>query len=434
MKQLTNSLEETQVWLKTHSCVLDTVVESCATGTMQGVWDFQVENAPLPHSFMVDGIVTHNSSDPIYMGAQIAAIGAVCGGPQMTASQVFGVRNKAGKWESTPIFRLYSEGIGDTMFNALASIARKLPDKVYEQGKWYYVFEEKPAKGTINTRLSSRGNYYVEADNGYPELLILADSYPMMYPDRLDDDESKGAGMAAVARMFSENVPKIMGRLKRKAITVLGVNQLRLKPGVSYGNPEYEPAGQTVRYASSVRLKSSARSVPHGKGAIEEEPSVLMDGNDQYKYVLMQCTKNKSTTSVGLESWQRIWAADPEGNAYGFDPVWNIYSYLVMTGQAERFGSGKKRPINLDLWSIDGTKSVFAMEMDFMDLKALILKPEKDRATYAKELGMARKDYLAFFTGSNLYAHLSEQMRTGTGSDFAYSILNGTDGDIEEED
>jgi len=371
------------------------------------------------------------SSSPLYLGNILEAIYKLRGGKQLTAAQIFGVKDKKGKWAKTPIFRLYTEGIGDTMFNALASVARQMPDKVYESGKWYYVFEDKPANAKIVQALSSRGSYYVEADNGYPELIIIADSYPMMFPDRLDEDD-KGAGMAAVARMFSENVPKIMGRLKRKAITVIGANQLRLRPGVTHGNPEYEPGGTTVQFASSVRIKNSHMSVPHGKGRIEEEPSVLTDGNDQYKYVKMQVTKNKSNTSVGLETWQRVWAADPESNAYGFDPVWNIYDYLTLTGQAERFGSGKKRPINLQLWSIAGDEEVFAREMDFMDLKALILLPEEERMKYAKEMKLDKKAYMNYFTGHKLYEHLAAQVHEGTGLTFAYNLLNGGEIGVDE--
>lgn len=375
------------------------------------------------------------SVDNVYLGNLITRI-AELKGTDLTVEKVFGHRDpKTNKWKVRPMYRLYTESVGDALFDAMSSLARQLPDKVYVNKKWYYVFDEKPSEGHVDAKLSSRGQYYVEAEDGYAELIIFADSYPMMYPEALDED-GKGAGMAAVARMFSANIPKIAGKLKKKGITVIGVNQLRLRPGVTHGNPEYEPAGEAVKFASAVRINNRARSVPHGKGPIEEEPSVLQEGNDQYKYILMKVTKNKSHTSIGLESWQRVWASDPAGNAFGFCPAWNVYDYLLLTGQAKRFGSGKVRKIEMALWSVDGETVVYQNDkMVFEDLKALVLLPEEERKVYAKDLGMSKEEYTSLFTGSALYNHCQEQIREGTGQVFAYAVKNGVGLDeVDEEE
>lgn len=367
------------------------------------------------------------SVDPVYLGALLAALAKLRGGKQMTAEQIFGLPDPKNpqKWKIKPIFRLYGESTGEALFDSMSSLARLLPDKLFVNGKWYYVFTDKPTDMKIDQKLSSRGEYYVQADNGYAEMIIFADSYPMMYPEQLDED-GKGAGMAAVARMFSANIPKLMGKMKKKGITVIGVNQLRLKPGVSYGDPSYEPGGQAVQYASSVRIKTAARSVPHGKGPSEDEASVLSDGDDQYKYVLLKVTKNKAAVSIGLESWQRVWASDPEGRAHGFCPVWNIYDYLVLTGQAERFGSGKKRVINMHLYDEEGDKEIYVnTKLDFMDLKALVLLEGDERKEYAKGLGMTPANYKRVFADNSLYAICAAQVANGTGASFAYAMKNG---------
>lgn len=425
MQQLTFNETDTSAWLIANGFQLDEVVESSQTGRVEGVWDFHVENAPTPHTFLVDDVVTHNSVDSVFLGNLLSTISKVAGS-QMTAGQIFGIQNpKTGKWDKPPIFRLYSESVGDAMFDAMSSLARIMPDKVYSGGKWWYVFNDKPSGMVVNAKMSSRGEYYVEAKDGYAEMVVFCDSYPFMYPESLDED-GKGAGMAAVARMFSANIPKLMGKLKKKGIAVIGVNQVRLKPGVSYGNPEYEPGGQAVQFASSIRIRTAARSVPHGKGPVEEEASVLADGNDQYKYILMKLTKNKSATSVGLESWQRVWASDPMGNAYGFCPVWNMYDYMCLTGQATRFGSGKKRQIMINLWSVDGEKVAYVNEkMTFEDLKNLVLLEGAERVAYAKEMKMSKEDYATFFSGSKLFLHLKAQVACGTGLSFAYALKNG---------
>lgn len=360
--------------------------------------------------------------DPVYLGNLLSQASKLQGSA-LTPSQLFGIKNeRTGKWDCPPIIRLYTESIGDAMFDAMSSLARHLPDKVYHNGKWYYVFEELPEGEKAVKSLSSRGSYYVEASHPYAELVIFLDSYMMMYPESLDTDDKKG-GLAAIARMFSENIPKIAGRLQRKGITVVGVNQLRLKPGVSYGNPEYEPGGTAVQFASAVRIKVQARSVPHGKGLVEEEQSILGEGSDQYKYVNVKVTKNKSATSVGLESWQRIWAADASGNASGFCPVWNIYDYLVMTGQAERFGTGKAKEIRLQLRDAEDGNIVFSSpSFSYYDLKSLVLLPELDRRKFAKSLGMSKTIYETYFSSNLLYTHCRNQIQAGLAITWAYRV------------
>lgn len=191
------------------------------------------------------------SSAPDYQANIVARIAELSGkkkeGKTVTIDDVFGVRDPdTGKYLVKPIFRLYTESIGDKLFDSMSQLVKLLPDKVYEKGKWYYIYDTKPADQKIDKQLSSRGSYYVEAENPAPELAIFMDSYSAMYPETLDD--GKGQGMAAVARMFSENIPKIAGRLRKKGIVIIGVNQMRLRPAVMFGNPEYEPNGEAVKF------------------------------------------------------------------------------------------------------------------------------------------------------------------------------------------
>ena len=378
------------------------------------------------------------SSAPDYQANIVARIAELSGkkkeGKTVTIDDVFGVRDPdTGKYLVKPIFRLYTESIGDKLFDSMSQLVKLLPDKVYEKGKWYYIYDTKPADQKIDKQLSSRGSYYVEAENPAPELAIFMDSYSAMYPETLDD--GKGQGMAAVARMFSENIPKIAGRLRKKGIVIIGVNQMRLKPAVMFGNPEYEPNGEAVKFISSVRIKNTARAIPHGKGQLEQEASVLLDGDDEYQYICMRPTKNKQYNSTGLESWQRVWKSDPQGTAHGFDPVWNIYDYLLLTGQATRFGSGTKRKIDLYIKDVNGEKVVYeAEDLDWWDFKALILLRGKERVNYAKELGMDSKTYKTFFADGALFNHCRNQILEGSGIRMAFELKNGASSEDEVEE
>lgn len=204
---------------------------------------------------------------------------------------------------------------------------------------------------------------------------------------------------------------------------------------IVHNSPEYEPAGEAVKFISSVRIKNAARAVPHGKGQVEQERSVLMDGDDEYQYICMRTQKNKQYNSTGLESWQRVWKTDPQGNAHGFDPVWNVYDYLLLTGQATRFGTGAKRKIDLNILDATGRKTLYEVEgLDWWDFKALILYQGKDRTEHAKELGLTPKVYKELFAEGKLYEHCRKQILNGCAINLAFQLKNGVGVSEDEED
>jgi RecA/RadA recombinase len=313
---------------------------------------------------------------------------------------VFGLQNPTtGDWEIVPRIDKYEPSTAEEFFNPMSSLLRSLPDKRFIKGQWFYVFENtKKNRALVGDRYSKTlfaryNRFFVEAEDGRPQIITFLDSYPAMFPDRLDDDDA-GSGMAAVARMFSENVPKVLPKLKRKAAVIVGVNQLRLRPGFNMGNPEYEPAGETVKFASSVRVRQMARSVPHGKGPIEEERSVSGEGTDIYRYVHMKAIKNKVSTPY-LEAWQRVWVRDEDGQAHGFDPVWDTFYYLRETGQAK----GNMKRMSLPDFGLQ--------KLTWNDFKSLILL----RGTALKEHCASLK----VKTNPNIRATCFKQLKSGKG-------------------
>jgi len=56
------------------------------------------------------------------------------------------------------------------------------------------------------------------------------------------------------ARLMSQALRKITGNMGRSGCTVVFLNQLRQKIGVTYGNPEVTTGGQALKFYASVRL------------------------------------------------------------------------------------------------------------------------------------------------------------------------------------
>lgn len=276
------------------------------------------------------------SVDEEYTGNIMKSLGV-----KGSAHQIFGVRDDEGGWEIPPMARYYAHDVGDDFFKVLSKIKRGLPDKQTINGKPCFLFEhtkanKKQYSGMYDQKyLTKHNKIKVPAQDGFMQGLFLCDSYPAMLPDGLDDDD-RNSGMAEQARMFSEGIKKVKGGMRKKAMTVIGINQLRLRPMVMFGSPEYEPCGEALKFFSDVRIKSTPRSsFPYhftGKGGIVEEKSVQGKGKDTYRFLRLKTTKNKLGGIPQQECWARIWIADNTGTARGLDPVFDTYEYLKMLG------------------------------------------------------------------------------------------------------
>lgn len=349
------------------------------------VWDVTLASnaVPLHGAIITNGILTHNSNDPKYCEGMIE----FWGNTLKTLEDMFGVIDDKGKAIVEPKVRYMTLDTAEEFFDGASSLLRRLPDKVYVEGKWWYAWDDskvarQQSKGQHSAVMYSRyKRLMVEAENGTPQGMFFIDSYPMMFPNNLNEDD-KGSGMAAVARAMSANVPKVFSKLRKKNFSIVGVNQLRQKPAVMYGSPFYEPGGDTLKYASSCRIWLTPRSVPHGKGQIEKERSVLDPGaEDTYRYIHMRTVKNKTFTPY-LETWQRIWVDDGSGFAHGFDPVWDTYQFLLETGQLGP-NSSLKRGLTLPTLLPDLKKPIA-----WLDFKGLILLNGKDLKELCAKLGI----------------------------------------------
>lgn len=265
--------------------------------------------------------------------------------------RIFGLQDDKGNWVIKPRVRYYPMSIGEKFFDYMARLMRQLPDKLYKNGKWWLVYdpENKQHKEHIKKKKpkfdevlwKKTGKWWVETDNGLPQALVVTDSYPAMNPEKMDVDDPSAA-MAMQARMFAENIKRIKGKMSSKRVTIMGINQLRLRPAVQFQNPEYEPCGESLKFNSDVRVRMASRSVQGGSGQFEEEPGVN-GGIDQYRYIHMRAAKNKLSVP-NLEGWARVWVRDAEGQAHGFDPVYDTFYFLKEMGMV----SGTKNRLKID--------------------------------------------------------------------------------------
>lgn len=84
--------------------------------------------------------------------------------------------------------------------------------------------------------------------------LVIVDSVAALVPRAEIEGEMGDSHMGLQARLMSQALRKLTGSISKSKTTVIFINQLRMKIGVMFGNPETTAGGQALKYYASVRL------------------------------------------------------------------------------------------------------------------------------------------------------------------------------------
>ena len=84
--------------------------------------------------------------------------------------------------------------------------------------------------------------------------LVVVDSVAALTPRSEIEGEMGDHAVGSQARLMSQAMRKITGNIGKSGCTVIFLNQLRLKIGVMYGNPETTTGGNALKFYASVRL------------------------------------------------------------------------------------------------------------------------------------------------------------------------------------
>ena len=84
--------------------------------------------------------------------------------------------------------------------------------------------------------------------------LVVIDSVAALVPRAEIEGEMGDQHMGLQARLMSQALRKITGTVSKSNTTVVFINQIRMKIGVMFGNPETTTGGNALKFYSSVRL------------------------------------------------------------------------------------------------------------------------------------------------------------------------------------
>ena len=85
--------------------------------------------------------------------------------------------------------------------------------------------------------------------------IVAIDSVAALTPRAELEGEIGDSHVALQARLMSHALRKITGAINKSRCTVIFTNQLRMKVGVMFGNPEVTPGGRALKFYSSVRME-----------------------------------------------------------------------------------------------------------------------------------------------------------------------------------
>ncbi len=84
--------------------------------------------------------------------------------------------------------------------------------------------------------------------------VLVIDSVAALVPRAELEGEMGDAQMGAHARLMSQALRKLTGTISKSQTLVVFINQIRMKIGVMFGNPETTTGGNALKFYSSVRL------------------------------------------------------------------------------------------------------------------------------------------------------------------------------------
>lgn len=110
--------------------------------------------------------------------------------------------------------------------------------------------------------------------------VIVVDSVAALTPRAEIEGEMGDSHMGLQARLMSQALRKITGNIKRSNTLVIFINQIRMKIGVMFGNPETTTGGNALKFYASVRMDiRRTGAVKEGEEVVGSETRVKVVKN-----------------------------------------------------------------------------------------------------------------------------------------------------------
>lgn len=150
--------------------------------------------------------------------------------------------------------------------------------------------------------------------------MIVVDSVAALTPKAEIEGEMGDTHVGLQARLMSQALRKITGNVKNANCLVVFINQIRMKIGVMFGNPETTTGGNALKFYSSVRLDIRRT------GAVKQGEEVL--GNE----TRVKVVKNKVAPPFKQAEFQILYGS-------GINRLGEILDFGVQLGMVDKSGA-----------------------------------------------------------------------------------------------
>jgi recombination protein RecA len=190
--------------------------------------------------------------------------------------------------------------------------------------------------------------------------LIVIDSVAALVPKAEIDGDMGDSHVGLQARLMSQALRKLTGVIGKTGTAVIFINQIRMKIGVMFGNPETTTGGNALKFYSSVRLDiRRIGAIKQGDQVIGNETRVKVVKNKMappFRVAEFQILYNQ-----GINHWGEVIDTAVEHGVIKKAGTW--YSY-----QDNKIGQGRE---NARQFLIDNPDLGGAVEAEAMELLGL---------------------------------------------------------------
>ncbi len=157
--------------------------------------------------------------------------------------------------------------------------------------------------------------------------LIVIDSVAALTPRAEIEGEMGASHMGLQARLMSQALRKLTGIISKTHTTVIFINQIRMKIGVMFGNPETTTGGNALKFYASVRVEvRRSAQIKNGDKIIGNRTKAKVVKNKvapPFKVAEFDIMYNEGISAAGdvLDTGLLMEVISKSGNSYSFGDI-----------------------------------------------------------------------------------------------------------------
>jgi recombination protein RecA len=157
--------------------------------------------------------------------------------------------------------------------------------------------------------------------------LVVVDSVAALTPRAEIEGEMGDSHMGLQARLMSQALRKLTGIISKTNTTVVFINQIRMKIGVMFGNPETTTGGNALKFYASVRIEvRRIAQIKNGDKVVGNRTKVKIVKNKvapPFKIAEFDIMYNEGISRAGdvLDTGVILEVVDKNGNTYSFGEI-----------------------------------------------------------------------------------------------------------------